>query len=99
MGADPHVIGMILGDRNQYGGPLHAAPDHDQGERPWYTPDNLWQFKIGTDNSARFDLAVTIQRIVAGLDLSRSWVERSACSKVSLFRSCQPISQVGLMFV
>ena len=34
MGADPHVIGMILGDNHQYGGPLHAAPDHDQGERP-----------------------------------------------------------------
>ena len=33
MGADPHVIGMIPGDNNQYGGPLHAAPDHDQGER------------------------------------------------------------------
>ena len=58
MGADPHVIGMILGDRNQYGGPLHAAPDHDQGERPRYTPDDLWQFKISTDNSARFDIAL-----------------------------------------
>ena len=34
MGADPHVIGMIPGDNNQYGGPLHAAPDHDLGERP-----------------------------------------------------------------
>ena len=53
MGADPHVIGMIPGDRNQYGGPLHATPDHDQGERPRYAPDDLWQFKIGTDNSAR----------------------------------------------
>ena len=58
MGADPHVIGMIPGDRNQYGGPLHATPDHDQGERPRYPPDDLWQFKISTDNSARFDLAL-----------------------------------------
>ena len=41
MGADPHVIGMIPGDNNQYGGPLHAAPDHDQGERPLYAHDNL----------------------------------------------------------
>ena len=57
-GANPHVIGMIPGDRNQYGGPLHAAPDHDQGERPRYTPDDLWQFKIGADNSACFDLAL-----------------------------------------
>ena len=58
MGADPHVIGMIPGDRNQYGGPIHATPDHDQGERPWYAPDDLWQFKIGADNSAHFDLAL-----------------------------------------
>ena len=58
MGVDPHVIGMIPGDRNQYGGPLYTAPDHDQGERPWYAPDDLWQFKVGADNSARFDLAL-----------------------------------------
>ena len=58
MGVDPHVIGMIPGDHNQYGGPLHAAPDHDQGERPWYAPDDLWQFKLGTDNSACFDTAL-----------------------------------------
>ena len=58
MGADPHVIGMILGDRNQYGGPLYATPDHDQGERPRYAPDDLWQLKIGADNSARFNLAL-----------------------------------------
>ena len=58
MGVDLHVIGMIPGDRNQYGGPLHAAPDHDQGERPRYAPDDLWQFKNGADNSTRFDLAL-----------------------------------------
>ena len=58
MGADLHVIGMIPGNRNQYSGPLHAAPDHDQGERPRYAPDDLWQFKIGADNSTRFDLAL-----------------------------------------
>ena len=58
MGADPHVIGMIPGDRNQYSGPLHAAPCHDQGERPRYAPDNLWQFKVGADNATRIDLAL-----------------------------------------
>ena len=58
MGADPHIIGMILGDHNQYSGPLHATPDHDQGERPRYAPDNQWQFKIGTDNAACFNLAL-----------------------------------------
>ena len=58
MGADPHVIGMIPGDSNQYGGPLHAALDHDVGERPRYTPDNLWQFKIGADKFAHFELAL-----------------------------------------
>ena len=58
MGEDPHVIGMIPGDRNQYGGPLYATLDHDQGERPRYAPDDLWQFKAGADNSARFDLAL-----------------------------------------
>ena len=40
------------------GVPLHATPDHDQGERPRYAPDNLWQFKIGADNSACFDVAL-----------------------------------------
>ena len=58
MGADPHVIGMVPGDNNQYGGPLHAAPDHDLGERPRYAPDNLWQFKSGADNAARVNLAL-----------------------------------------
>ena len=58
MGADPHVIGMIPGDHNQYGGPLHATPDHDQGKRPRYAPDDLWQFKIGADNAACFDVAL-----------------------------------------
>ena len=58
MGVDPHVIGMIPGDHNQYGGPLHAAPDHDLGERPRYAPDDLWQFKSGADNAARVDLAL-----------------------------------------
>ena len=58
MGADPHVIGMIPGDNSQYGGPLHAAPDHDLGERPRYAPDNLWQFKVRANNTARIDLAL-----------------------------------------
>ena len=58
MGTDPHVIGMIPGDSSQYGSPLHAAPDHDQGERPRYAPDDLWQFNVGADNSAHFDLAL-----------------------------------------
>ena len=58
MGVDPHVIGMIPGDNNQYGGPLHAAPDHDLGERPRYAPDDLWQFKRGADNAARVNLAL-----------------------------------------
>ena len=58
MGADPHVIGMIPGNSNQYSGPLHAAPDHDLGERPRYAPDDLWQFKVGADNAARIDLAL-----------------------------------------
>ena len=58
MGVDPHVIGMIPGDNNQYGGPLHAAPDHDLGERPRYTPDDLWQFKVGADNAACINLAL-----------------------------------------
>ena len=58
MGMDPHVIGMIPGDSSQYGGPLHATPDHDQGERPRYAPDDLWQFKAGADNAAHIDLAL-----------------------------------------
>ena len=58
MGVNPHVIEMIPGDNNQYGGPLHAAPDHDLGERPRYAPDDLWQFKSGADNAAHVNLAL-----------------------------------------
>ena len=58
MGPDPHVIGIILGDRSQYGGPLYALPDHDMGEQPRYAHDNLWQFKYGADERARFDNAL-----------------------------------------
>ena len=55
MGPDPHVIGIIPGDNLQYGGPLYAIPDHDQGERPWYTQDVFWQFKFSADNFDRFE--------------------------------------------
>ena len=58
MGADPHVISMIPGDNSQYSGPLRTVLDHDLGERPWYAPDNLWQFKFGADNFARFELTL-----------------------------------------
>ena len=84
MGVDPHVIGMIPGDCNQYGGPLHATPDHDQGERPRYAPDNLWQFKIGTDNSAHFDLALEFIH-----DLSLTAEVSRFCETSSLFTQYQ----------
>ena len=41
MGPDPHVIGIIPGDRSQYGGPLYTIPDHDQGECPRYAQDDF----------------------------------------------------------
>ena len=75
---------MIPGDRNQYGGPLHAAPDHDQGERPWYAPDDLWQFKIGADNTARFDLALDFIH-----DLSLTAEVSRFCETSSLFTQYQ----------
>ena len=55
MGPDPHVIGIIPRDRSQYGGPLYAMPDHNQGERPWYTQDDLWCFKYGADEKMCFN--------------------------------------------
>ena len=58
MGPDPHVIGIIPGDHSQYRGPLYALPDHDLGERPRYTHDDLWRFKIGADEKARFHNAL-----------------------------------------
>ena len=58
MGPDPHVIGIIPGDHSQYGGPLYALPDHNSGEQPRYAPDDLWRFKIGADEKARFDNAL-----------------------------------------
>ena len=58
MGPDPHVIGIIPGDRSQYGGPLHAILDHGQEVRPWYAPDDLWRFKYSADKRAQFDNAL-----------------------------------------
>ena len=58
MGPDPHVIGIIPRDRSQYGGPLHAIPDHGQEERPRYAHDDLWRFKNGADKRVRFDNAL-----------------------------------------
>ena len=58
MGPDPHIIGIIPGDRSQYGGLLYALPDHDLGERTRYAHDDLWWFKIGSDEKARFDNAL-----------------------------------------
>ena len=58
MGPDPHVIGIIPGDTLQYGGPLYAVPDHDQGERPQYAQDDFWHFKYGADNFDRFESAL-----------------------------------------
>ena len=58
MGPDPHVIGIIPGDNSQYGGPLYAVPDHDQGERPQYAQDDFWRFKFGADNFDRFESAL-----------------------------------------
>ena len=55
MGPDPHFIGIIPGDNLQYGGPLYAVPDHDQGERPRYAQDDLWRFKYGADDFNRFE--------------------------------------------
>ena len=84
IGVDPHIIGMILGDRSQYGGPLHAIPNHDQGERPWYAYDDLWQFKIGTDNSALFDLALNFIH-----DLSLMAKVSCFCETLCLFTQYQ----------
>ena len=58
MGPDPHVFGIIPGDCSQYGGPLHAIPDHGQEVRPRYAHDDLWRFKYGADERARFDNAL-----------------------------------------
>ena len=58
MGLDPHVIGIIPGDSLQYGGPLYAVPDHDQGDRPRYAQDNFWWFKYGADDFYRFESAL-----------------------------------------
>ena len=58
MGPDPHVIGIVPGDHSQYGGPLHAIPDHGQEERPRYASDDLWCFKYSADERARFDNAL-----------------------------------------
>ena len=55
MGPDPHVIGIIPGDNSQYGKPLYAIPDHDQGEHPQYTQDDFWCFKFSADDFDQFE--------------------------------------------
>ena len=64
MGPDPHVIGIIPGDNSQYGGPLYAVPDHDQGERPRYAQDDLWRFKFSADDFDRFESALEDRKSV-----------------------------------
>ena len=74
MGPDPHVIGIIPGDRSQYGGLLHALPDHDLRERPWYAHDDLWRFKIGADEKACFDNALEyIHDLSLTAEVARFW--------------------------
>ena len=58
MGPDPHVIGIIPGDNSQYGRPLYAVPDHDQGDHPRYAQDDFWRFKYGADDFDRFKSAL-----------------------------------------
>ena len=58
MGPGPHVIGIIPGDNSQYGGPLYAIPDHNQGECPRYAQDDFWCFKFGADDFDRFESAL-----------------------------------------
>ena len=53
--ATSRCLVTILGDCSQYGGPLYTLPDHDLGEWPWYAHDDLWRFKLGADEKARFD--------------------------------------------
>ena len=52
------MSGIIPGDQSQYGGPLYALPDHDQGECLQYTHDDLWHFKYGADKRVQFDNAL-----------------------------------------
>ena len=58
MGPDPHVIGIIPGDNSQYGGPLYAVPNHNQGDRLQYAQDDLWRFKYRADDFDRFESAL-----------------------------------------
>ena len=58
MGPDPHVIGIIPRDNSQYGGPLYAIPDHDQGEHPRYAQDDFWCFKFSADDFDQFKSAL-----------------------------------------
>ena len=37
---------------------MYAIPDHGQEERPRYAHDDLWRFKYGADERARFDNAL-----------------------------------------
>ena len=61
MSNDLYVIGIVPGDDNHYGSPLHAEPsyDIDQFQRPRYHTNDLWHLKYGADKAEEFDNALS----------------------------------------
>ena len=74
------------GEDGLIGGDVVRELDGMSGSAEWL----WWCLNGGT---------VMIQQIVAGLDLSRPWIECSACFKVMLSRSRESVCQVGSVVV
>ena len=61
MSNDLYVIGIIPGDDNHYGLPLHVEPWYNinQFQRPRYHTDDLWHLKYRADEAEEFDKALS----------------------------------------
>jgi hypothetical protein len=57
MTEDPQVIGRLEGSNQDYGGPLYALPDFAI-ERPQYEQDDLWRFRVNSEDADNFNNAL-----------------------------------------
>ena len=95
MGPDPHVIGIIPGDRSQYGGLLYVLPDHDLGERPRYAHNDLWWFKHGANERARLTTRWSTSTTSHSLLRSRESERRPASSLLTKRKSTRSKNACG----
>ena len=98
MGPDPHVVGIIPGDHSQYGGPLYAIPDHDQGEFLRYACNDFWHFKYSSDEMDRFDSALEFLHDLS-LTAEVTCFHKASCVTKQRFVAGLGLSHPGVKFL